>query len=230
MMERDSSTGQPLKLIAIAKALENDTDACSVEMSEIARWCVSYLCNPHPELGRAGAVCPWTGPSMKRETFWLVDIVVGGRSDEAVCSDLRGLIAAFKGRDPAEGNASQFKTIVGVLHGLDDPARVNHYHSLLKLDFLESGLMLGEFYSHCQKPGLRNDDFKPLRSLTPLLVVREMVELDIAFLADQPKFVEAYLNTHGSRAKVGINSVLHQADRLSLSAEQMDVLRRIVAG
>lgn len=228
-MERDNNACGQLKLVPIARALEGVSDGCSEQMAEIARWCVSYLCNPHPELGRSGAVCPWTPPSIKRETFWLVDIDVAGRAEQAVCRDILGLIEGFKRNAPQEGNASQFKAIVGVLHGLDDPERVNHFHALLKPQFLEAGLMLGEFYSLCPKPGLRSDTFNPLRSPVPLLVIREMVELDIAFLADQPQFVEAYLRAHGMRAKVGINTVLHQQDRLCLSPEQVDVLQRIVA-
>ncbi|WP_078738230.1 DUF6875 domain-containing protein [Pseudomonas fluorescens] len=228
-MERDTHSAGQLKLVPISRALEGASEGCSEQMVEIARWCQSYLCNPHPELGRTGVVCPWTPPSIKRETFWLVDIHFAGRDEEAVCQDILTLIDAFKGNAPQDGNASQFKAIVGVLHGLDDPEQVNHYHALLKLRFLSAGLMLGEFYSLCPKPGLRSDAFNPLCSPVPLLVVREMVELDIAFLADQPQFVEAYLRTHGARAKVGINSVLHQEDRLSLSNEHMAVLRQIVA-
>ncbi|WP_459208008.1 DUF6875 domain-containing protein [Pseudomonas sp. MLB6B] len=227
MMERDNNPAAPLTLVPIAQALQGSGADCSQQMVEIARWCTSYLCNPHPELGRSGAVCPWSPPAIKRETFWLVDVTLAGRDDEAIAAQLSGLIDTFKQRAPHSGSATQFKTIVCVLHGLDDPARVNHYHALLKPRFLAAGLMLGEFYSHCPKPGLRSDHFNPLRSPVPLLVVREMVELDIAFLSDQPQFVEAYLRTHGARARIGINSVLHQEDRLSLSNEQWEVLRRI---
>ncbi len=227
MMERDNNPAAPLTLVPIAQALEGIGADRSEQMVEIARWCQSYLCNPHPELGRSGAVCPWSPPAIKRETFWLVDVALAGRDDEAIATQLSGLIDTFKQRAPHSGSATQFKTIVCVLHGLDDPARVNHYHALLKPRFLAAGLMLGEFYSHCPKPGLRSDHFNPLRSPVPLLVVREMVELDIAFLSDQPQFVEAYLRTHGARARIGINSVLHQEDRLSLSNEQWEVLRRI---
>lgn len=227
-MERDSNAVGPLDLVPIRHALEGVSANCSADMVETARWCQSYLCNPHPELGRTGSVCPWTPPAIKRETFWLVDIDFTGRDEDAICQDILSLIEVFKGRAPQDGTASQFKTIVCVLHGLEDPEQVNHYHTRLKPRFLAEGLMLGEFYSLCPKPGLRSDSFNPLRSPIPLLVVREMVELDIAFLTDQPQFVEAYLRTHGERARVGINSVLHQEDRLSLSREQIDVLRRIV--
>ncbi|AIR89697.1 hypothetical protein LK03_10535 [Pseudomonas cremoricolorata] len=228
MMERDNTSATQLTLVPIAQALQGPGEHCSTQMTQIAQWSHAYLCNPHPELGRSGAVCPWTPAAIKRETFWLVDIAFAEREQAAICADLLSLISRFKGNAPQQGNASQFKTIVAVLHGLDDPAQVNHYHELLKPQFLAAGLMLGEFYSHCPKPGLRSDTFNPLRSPVPLLVVREMVELDIAFLADQPQFVEAYLRTHGARAKVGINSVLHQEDRLTLSDAQWQVLRRIV--
>ena len=44
------------------------------------------------------------------------------------------------------------------------------------------GLMLGEFHMRNNQPGLRNDDFFPLRTPIPCLAVRHMVPTDLAFL------------------------------------------------
>jgi len=42
--------------------------------------------------------------------------------------------------------------------------------------------MLGEFHMRNNQPGLRNDDFFPLRTPIPCLAVRHMVPTDLAFL------------------------------------------------
>lgn len=228
MMERETETVSELKFIPIASALQGNTEDCSPEMIEVAHWCVNYLCNPHPDLGRVGVVCPWVPSSMRRETFWMIDIYVGGRSERDVCCDFLELIREFKKREPVSGNGSQYKTVVAVLHGVFSLEKVDCYHALLKPSFLSFGLMLGEFYGSCQKPGLRNKGFRPLRSPVPLLVIREMVELDIAFLADQPSFVDAYLRVYGERARKGVKAVLSQEGRLSLSEKQLVALRKIV--
>ncbi|MFJ4143615.1 DUF6875 domain-containing protein [Pseudomonas sp. NPDC089734] len=228
-MKLSQPTSRGLNLVPISEALRG-TSASSLHsesLTRIARWCVEYLCKPHPEVGRSGVVCPWTPAAMKRETFWLVDIYTQGRSREEINDDILSLIDSFKRQLPHEGNATQFKTIVGVLHGLEPSETVNTLHARLKPAFLDAGLMLGEFYEGCEKPGLRNQNFRPLRAPTPLLVVREMVEIDIAFLADRPAFIDAYLRQHGDRGKVAIRQVLNQNEKLAFTQTQIDALRAI---
>jgi hypothetical protein len=53
---------------------------------------------------------------------------------------------------------------------------------LLKKDFVEKGLMLGEFHASNESPGLRNAEFRPLRSPIPMLAMRHMVDSDLPFL------------------------------------------------
>src|SRR5206468_3575708 len=38
---------------------------------EVVEWARTYLCQPHPGLGREGPVCPYTEPSLERALFWL---------------------------------------------------------------------------------------------------------------------------------------------------------------
>lgn len=97
---------------------------------------------------------------------------------------------------PTTGREAQLKTIVVLFMGLppdEVPSIINGLHVRLKPQFVQAGLMLGEFFSKCEKEGLRNPTFRPLRSETPLIVIRSMVETDIAFLADDSTFVRAYL-------------------------------------
>ncbi|MUL38292.1 DUF6875 domain-containing protein [Gloeocapsopsis dulcis] len=71
----------------------------------------------------------------------------------------------------------------------------------LKPFFVEAGLMLGEFHKQNNSPGLRNPNFRPLRSPIPMLGIRFMVESDLSFLNDlnsepslRTKYFEAYLS------------------------------------
>lgn len=52
----------------------------------------------------------------------------------------------------------------------------------MKPSFVEAGMMLGEFYSENESPGLYNPDFRPLRSPIPLFVYRRLVPNDLVFL------------------------------------------------
>jgi hypothetical protein len=88
-------------------------------------------------------------------------------------------VIVFAGLDPAEA-----------------PDYINGLHHRLKPSFVASGMMLGEFFHSCEKPGLRNPEFRPLRSPLPLLVIRPMVRQDIVFLSDRMEFIRAYLGVH----------------------------------
>ena len=68
----------------------------------------------------------------------------------------------------------------------------NAIHQRMNPFFLEKGLMFGEFFANNKKPGLRNADFHTLQSPLPLLVIRDMLPMDIVFLAEKPEFSQMY--------------------------------------
>ena len=80
------------------------------------------------------------------------------------------------------------------------PELIDGTKQALKPEFVRSGLMLGEFHADNRQPGLHNEEFHPLRSPVPMLVMRQMVPSDFAFLSraeDSPaarmEFLTAYL-------------------------------------
>jgi diguanylate cyclase (GGDEF)-like protein len=114
---------------------------------------------------------------------------------------------------PTTGRDAQLKTIVVLFTGLppdEVPSIINGLHVRLKPHFVREGLMLGEFFSKCEKEGLRNPKFRPLRSETPLIVIRSMVPTDIAFLADDATFVRAYLRKFQANGVDEVFSLLEQ--------------------
>ena len=114
---------------------------------------------------------------------------------------------------PASGRDAQLKTIVVLFTGLPPdqvPSIINGLHVRLKPHFVSDGLMLGEFFSTCEKEGLRNPKFRPLRSETPLIVIRTMVQTDIAFLTDDSAFVRAYLRKFQADGVNEVFSLLEQ--------------------
>jgi hypothetical protein len=114
---------------------------------------------------------------------------------------------------PTSGREAMLKTIVVLFTGLppdEVPAIINGLHARLKPHFVREGLMLGEFFSKCEKEGLRNPSFRPLRSETPLIVIRSMVQTDIAFLANDAAFVSAYLRKFQASGVDEVFSLLEQ--------------------
>ncbi|WP_046071808.1 DUF6875 domain-containing protein [Pseudomonas synxantha] len=225
----DHST--PLELIPIANLINSahEDDSTLSPLQHIARWSSEYLCKPSADIGRPGVVCPWTPNAMKRETFWLTELATRDRCDQAVCEDMLSLIGHFNRAAPTEGDKTQFKTIVAVFPDIHPEHKVDEFHAMLKPAFLDAGLMLGEFYSTCKKPGLRNPEFRPLTSPIPLLVVREMVDFDIVFLADSQAYVNAYLKRHGAAGLDTLERTLKHRERFGLDPDQVVILERTLA-
>lgn len=180
-------------------------------LQRIARWLENFVSRPNPELGRSGDVCPWTRHAIDIGRLLLVPMTWNAPAE--VDEILLQLLGWFSAMSWSEGADATYRAIIAVFHRLDPTtaaAFIVATHARLKPTFLDRGLMLGEFYATCDKPGLRSRDFRPLRSPIPLLVIRPMVEADIEFLLDRDEFVEAYLRTHGKRGIARLARVVEQ--------------------
>lgn len=184
----------------------------------VAAWARSYLCQPHPQLGRSGPVCPYTPSSLQSGLFFLTFL----RGSELRAGDISARLLAY--RDwflelaPREGGESLLKTILLLLPDLraaDVPRLIEGTQSLLRADYVARGLMLGEFHAGPpSKPGLWNPDFRPLYSPVPMLVIRHMVPTDFAFLRDDLRLLGFYLARHGRE----IPPRLHEEVRAAAAA------------
>lgn len=189
-------TASDVRQGALPESVEGYRDA----LEEVVRWAHQYLVKSHPELGRSGPVCPYVQPSLDKDLLWLG---VHPGSDPP----LDGLAAAaercrrwFRRLAPQAGRLAQFKAILILLPDLPPergPDVIDVVQHALKPRFVTDGLMIGQFYPGCSKPGLWNDRFRPLSSTVPLLTVRHMVPADVGFLNDDPAHLAAYLARFG---------------------------------
>jgi hypothetical protein len=191
-----------------------------------ARWLDQYISRPDPAVGRSGDVCPWTRRTLQLGNLFLASVTE--TEPEAMNAHVLRLLAAFDSLAPQAGPLATFRAIVAVFPELSSQSAeqvIVASHSQLKPTFLRHQMMLGEFYPTCEKPGLHNPDFRPLRSDYPLLVIRAMVDADIAFLTDRDEFAEAYLDTFGARGAERILQLLEDSEG-QLPPERAHALRR----
>ncbi len=191
-------------------------DPCGA-LTDVARWLEHSVSRPHPAVGRAGDVCPWTRRAGELGEILLT--VCGGRDPQEIDALLLDLKDELTGGGHGLYDGSAFRSIIAVFpeRGTEVEQRVVAAHGRLKPAFLAQRLMLGEFYPSCEKPGLHNPAFRPLRSPWPLLVIRPMVEADVNFLLDRDEFAAAYLRALGSRGAGRLEQVLRErADALGL--------------
>jgi hypothetical protein len=157
----------------------------------IARqWITEFVVNPHPELGREGDVCPFMKKAMLQD-YVLLRSFDARLGDERMCDfvrEMRDTLLAMSEAKVGKLDRS-YLTSVMVPYGLEEIEmrhQMERVHTVLKPEFVELGLMLGEFWPGHVGPGLHNKDFRPLSSPLVMLAIRHMVQTDVAFLS-QPE-------------------------------------------
>jgi hypothetical protein len=174
-----------------------------------ARWLDEVISRPNPALGRAGDVCPWTRRTLQLGRLFLAALPV--QQEACIDASVLWLRDAFEALGHARGALDPFRAIVALFPLLAPDAAaasIVSAHARLKPRFLAHGLMLGEFYPDCEKPGLHAADFRPLRAPHALLVIRVMVEADLPFLLDRDEFLDAYLAVFGARGLHNLRQLL----------------------
>lgn len=197
-------------------------------LREIAQWAEDYLCQPHPELGREGPVCPYARSSIRKRLFFLTVRPGSDLEPPQVEEHIKSLRDLFLEIEPLDGNDAIFKTILCLFPDvpLEETERlIDAIQEKLRPQYVRHGLMVGEFHARPPaKAGLWNEDFRPLNSPVPMLVIRHMVPTDIAFLKNEQALVAAYLERFGGEIPAHLREDVDEAARrfgLSTKEEQM---------
>jgi hypothetical protein len=176
-------------------------DAPDSAMRCIATWVREFLARPHPDVGRRGAVCPFVPLSLEMDSIWMAEVPEREPRFDDVAKIVTEFRDVFLAMEPTSGPEAMQKSILVVFPTLQgNAALVDEVQYALKKYFVDMGLMLGEFHSANESPGLRNPDFRPLRSPVPMLAMRYMVESDLPFLMresypapERSSFLRSYL-------------------------------------
>jgi hypothetical protein len=166
----------------------------------ILRWLREFIGRPHPNLGRAGPICPFVPGSLQLDTIWIAEIGDADLSFDALAAIVDDYRTRFLATEPASGpDATNKAFLIGFPHLVADTAVIDRVQHALKYSFVEKGMMLGEFHASNDSPGLRNPDFRPLRSPIPMLAIRHMVDSDLPFMAHEkytPNERSAFLRSY----------------------------------
>jgi hypothetical protein len=182
------------RLQAFSAFPETSGEAAGGEVGQIlADWVRGYLMRPHPDLGRPGAVCPFTPAAARLDA-----IRVGSspaRDEDAIHRVMRRALAAFDSIDCPRGQRHFRAVIVAFPNcaGDEGRARLKAVQNRLRPESILRGKMIGLFEPHSPDKGLINPDFRPLRSPVPLLAIRMLVENDAPFVLRNPRLAPIYL-------------------------------------
>jgi len=182
-------------LMTLDSARQASAAAPDAALATLLGWVETYLMQPHADLGRSGAVCPFTRQAARLDTVRL-SICDASPADEARAFAL--IRAGFAALDaiPAKPAMAHFRTVIVGFPGCDGPdgiamlKRVQDRHKFYSLSRFR---MIGLMEATSDAPGLWNPGFRPLRAPLPILAIRHMVELDAPFAARHPLLLAPYL-------------------------------------
>lgn len=165
-------------------------------LQSIEQWVDDYLMQPHPELGRKGAMCPYMAHAMRINHVFVTLLPGADFALSDLCDYIRQSRSTFQAMSSKTAKEAQYRCILMLFPELAHNASDELFQrvlEVLKTEFVQQGLMLGEFNGvPPEKYGLHNPNFKPLYAPVPLLAIRHMVKTDILFLRDDPVHEQAY--------------------------------------
>jgi hypothetical protein len=158
-------------------------------------WIRSYICQPHPQIGRKGAVCPFAEPAIDNNTLDMVfHYEVDGQSVAEVAAIMQGYIQIFLDRYALDRPDAILQTLLIVFPDIpvERSTVIDEVHQALKSAFVERGLMLGQFHMTCPEPAVRNPDFPVMVSPLPFFAIRHMAQHDVLFLNQRRDWFSEY--------------------------------------
>jgi hypothetical protein len=163
---------------------DGDLDA----LRAVARWITSFVARPHPDLGRAGPVCPFVPCALELGTLWLAAEHVGDRSVPDVVELIAGYQAMFRKAPPTDGDDEKYKSYVVVFTDLSETRAGEFFDEVLETlavpSYAKDGFMMGGFHQGNNGTALYNASFRPFTSPVPFLLMRQAVVSDWKFFLD----------------------------------------------
>ncbi len=148
-------------------------------------WIQRFIMQPHPALGRKGAVCPFAKPAHEERALLFCAFDAADVPFDAYIDILMRLPRLFERLTRARGEPTELLSLGVFPLGLRPNAYykfIDCAHTILKPFYMECGLMLGEFHPASTVAGAHSDTFRPMRADMPLFVIRAMARHDILFI------------------------------------------------
>jgi hypothetical protein len=182
-------------LLTIAAARGQSENSSDERLATLLGWVEGYLMTGHADLGRTGAVCPFTRQAARLDAVRLAIGEAGPADEDAAFAMVR---ASFSGLEaiPVKPAMAHFRTVIIGFPGCstaDGVAMLKRVQDRHKFYSLARNRMIGLMHAESDAPGLWNPDFRPLRSPFPILAIRHMVEHDAPFAARHPLLLLPYL-------------------------------------
>ena len=179
------------------------------------------MVNPHKDLGRAGAVCPFVPGSLERKTLWLAPEQIADRDVPEVVELMNGYRRLLLDTRPTDGDDVTYNVIVVVFSDLPADRAQGVFDDVLKQlavpSYAEDGNLFGPFYEGNEGTAIYNSSFRPFQSPVPFLFVRHGVIGDWKFFLDDEEQLNLWARRYGESA---VQALAEELRRLPWSARR----------
>jgi hypothetical protein len=163
----------------------------------------TYVIQPHPDLGRAGPVCPFVPVSLDRRALWLAAEQLTDHDGSALAELMDGYRRLLLDAAPTDGDDA-YPVIVVVFPQLSPdraPALFDDVAQRLAVPaYAEHGIIYGPFYSGHQGTAIHNANFRPFQSPVPFMFVRQTVVEDWEFFLNNDDYFDLWARRFGLSA------------------------------
>jgi hypothetical protein len=167
----------------------------------VADWIKTFTAKPHPDLGRAGPVCPFVPSALDHRTLWLAPERIADRDTAGVVELMEGYKDLFLNTQPINGDNAVSKTIVVVFTDLSAGRAQGVFGDVLQQlavpSYADHGNLFGPFYEGNEGTAIYNSSFRPFQSPVPLLFVRNGVISDWKFFLDNDEMLTLWARRFG---------------------------------
>jgi uncharacterized protein DUF6875 len=170
----------------------------------VADWTKTYVAKPHPDLGRAGPVCPFVPVAWEHKTLWLAAERSAGRSVQDIIQLIDGYKRLLLAAHPLDGDDADYKSIVVVFADLPAAKAKDFFSGVLQQvsvpSYVNDGLVMGPFYEGNDGTAIYNPNFRPFTSPVPFLLMRRAVITDWKFFLDNEDWLRFWARRYGESA------------------------------
>ncbi len=176
------------------------------DVQAVLDWIESFICKPHPDLGRKGAICHFVKPSLDKGKL-LIDFSydIDGSDIGEVEQRTYQYMDRFLQLLVSDEQDRVNKSLVMVFPNIprERCEVIDAVHARVKTKFVKTGLMLGQFHQTCPEPAVRNRAFEVSRSPLPAFALRYMAVHDILFLYQKKIWFDEYCLRFGRKYELG---------------------------
>ena len=176
------------------------------DVQAVLDWLLTYVSKPHPDLGRTGAICPFVKPSLDNGKLLIsfsydIDGNDAGKVKQRTYKYMEEFLKLPLANEQDRSNTALIAVFPNVSQDISEI--IDIIHAQLKTEFVQKGLMLGQFHPTCPERAVRNEDFEIMKSPFPLFVMRYMSVHDILFLNQKKVWFNEYCLHFGAKYELG---------------------------